>query len=100
MGVVVVIVVVVVVVGGGFRFNFVGRGGDGDGANYDGDRHNACAVLELVLPTDKTRDQHRKSISNVVNMAHSEGKHMQLSWKQQQSKEDDQTRSVDGDELR
>jgi len=66
----------------------------------DGDRHNACAVLELVLPTEKTRDQHRKSISNVVNMAHSEGKQMQLSWKQQQSKEDDQTRSVDGDELR
>ena len=48
------------------------------------ERRGACAVLELVLPTDKTRDQHRKSISSVVNMAHAEGKQMQVSWSRQQ----------------
>lgn len=52
-----------------------------------GDTPSGNVILELVLPSSRTREQHRKSISNVVNMASCEGKQLQLSWKQRQLEE-------------
>lgn len=50
----------------------------------NGDVPTGNVILELVLPSNRSREQHRKSISNVVNMASCEGKQLQLSWKQKE----------------
>ena len=50
---------------------------------------SGCVVLELVLPPDADRDVSKNAISKVVNMAHLEGRALQLAYKQRQNEEEE-----------
>merc|ERR1712118_76901 len=63
------------------------------------DTPTSCVVLELVLPTDADREEDRKKILDVVNLAQIEGRALQLAFKQQQNEEEQKQLLIEKQQL-